>query len=241
MTARWERLDFDSDFFGFAIGRITLDGADAASIREAEAAARDNGIECLYGVLDPIDREATYRVQDLGYRFVDTATRFEVLPHEHVPPVTTTCSVRRGGPDDVDAVIESVLTMAPWSRYAVDPRFGLEAARRMHRAWVDRAVVCTTGDHDLMVAEDESGIVGFLTRSAHPLPMINTVGTIAPGTGAAHALFAESREWARPQAISAGWAASRNIGVQRFLDRCGFRIAEIRYHYHRWLDQPGQP
>jgi hypothetical protein len=111
----------------------------------------------------------------------------------------------------------------------------------MHRAWVDRAVHCENDEHALMVAEDDTGIVGFLTRSALPRPMINTVGTIAPGTGAAHALFAESREWARPQPISAGWAASRNIGVQRFLDRCGFRIAEIKYHYHRWLDEGDEP
>lgn len=240
MTAKWQRLDFDSDFFGFPIGRIQLDGADEAGIREAEAEAREDGIACLFALLDPSDAEASYRVQELGYRFVDTAARFEVLPHEEVAPVTTTCTVRTGQAADVDEVIESVLTMAPWSRFAADPRFGLEASRRMHRAWVDRAVACTTGEHSLMVAEDETGIVGFLTRSASPTPMINTVGTIAPGTGAAHALFAESREWARPQPISAGWAASRNIGVQRFLGRCGFRLAEVRYHFHRWLiDEDG--
>lgn len=241
MSLTWEPLEFDSRFFGFPIGRIDLGGADPASVAEVEADARAHGVVCLYGSLDPADSATTYLVQTLGYRFVDTATRFELGVDVEVPAVPTSSVVRRGTVDDVPAVTESVLTMAPWSRYAVDPRFGLDAARRMHMAWVDRAVHCTTGEHDLMVADDDGEVVAFLTRTRDPLPIINTVGTVAPGTGAADALFAESREWARPRPISAGWAASRNIGIYRFLDRCGFVAAEVKYHYHRWLDEDPSP
>ena len=85
MTVTWARLAWDSEFFGVPIGRIDLQGAAAEAIADAETDAREQGIVCLYTSLDPADVQATFVVQQIGYRFVDAATTFTLRNEE--PPI----------------------------------------------------------------------------------------------------------------------------------------------------------
>lgn len=230
-------LAWDSEFFGVSIGRVDLTTAEPESVAELEDRARAEGIDCLYGFLDPASYETSHLVQTLGYRFVEASARFDLDPRLPVDYPATDSEVRRGTEADLDAVMPAVLRMAPWSRYAVDPRFGIDAARRMNRAWIERAARCTTDEFDLMVAENDSGITAFISRARHPHPIVDTVGTTAPGSGAARALINESRQWAGDQPLWGGWIAARNVNSYRFVEHCGYRVAEVRYIYHRWLDE----
>ena len=71
---------------------------------------------------------------------------------------------RIGTVDDLPGVEPLVLSMADWSRYAVDPRFGPDAARRLQSAWLDRALRTDDGVHSLMVAEQDGDIIAFRTK-----------------------------------------------------------------------------
>jgi hypothetical protein len=241
MTERWTPLPWDSEFFGFGIGKVDLDGLDAAAIAEVEAEARAQGIICLYGSLDPIDPPATYRVQELGYRFVEAATSFDLKRDAPPIPHPSGITTRRGTEADLPELAAMIDSLAPWSRYAVDPRFGPEASRRMQHAWARRAATDTTGEYTMMVAEDETGIVAFLTRTLHPAPCADGVGTTARGSGAARFLIECARDWAGDGPLLSGTAAARNINVLRYVANCGFRVNHVRYLYHRWLDEDEGP
>lgn len=242
MTATWQQLDWDTDFFGVPIGRLTVEeGVDADAVRAAEGEAREAGLLCLYLSLDPADYQTTYLVQTLGYRFLEASVNFELRADAVVPGASADCLIRAGTVDDLPALDASLVRMAPWSRYAVDPRFGLDAAVRVHRAWIERAARCETGERDLRVAEDGSGIVAFASRNRLPRPMIDTIATTAPGAGAAQALVVDGQRWAAPDPVLGGWIASRNIASTRFVEQCGYRMAEVRYQFHRWLDEADAP
>ena len=145
---------------------------------------------------------------------------------------------RRGTVDDVARLDAEIRTLAPWSRFGADPRFGLEAARRMHVAWVERAA--RDEDRMLAITEDESGVTGLSTQVRSAIPRIDIMGVTKPGTGASYALMAAFVEWAGEGPIEAGPCAARNVGVLRFLEHCGFLMSSVRYLYHRWLDEdPG--
>ena len=236
---RWWPLPWDSEFFGFGIGRIDLDGADADTIVRAESEARRAGIICLYGSLDPGNAVATYSVQQAGYRFVDAATMFNLRPSEPAiskPPDTT---FRLGTEDDLAPMAEVVAKLGDWSRFAVDPRFGPEAARRLQAAWIERAARCRTGEYALMVAEDETGITAFISRASEPAPVVDTVGTTAQGSGAARYLIEEARAWAGDRPLLGGPIAARNVNALRYVSHCNYRVTWVRYHFHRWLDEDG--
>ena len=234
-----EELPWDSEFFGIPIGRIHLEDASDESIVAGEADARRRGVLCLYGALDPADQVATYRVQELGYRFVEAATMFELRPSAPPIPRPPGIEVRLGTEDDLPALETMIDSLADWSRFSVDPRFGPESARRMQHAWVRRAAAADDDRYQLTVAEDTDGIIAFVTRRRVPDPTADAVGTTARGSGAARYLIQLARDWAAPEPLLGGAIAARNLDALRYVHHCGFGVHEVRYLYHRWLDEDG--
>ena len=235
-----ELLAWDSEFFGVPIARADLTGASADTLGAIDAEARAGGIACLYGSLDPSDEVAGHLVQTLGHRLVEVALTFErpAMPFRPKPSPT---QVRRGTPDDLPALEPAIKTLAPWSRFAADPRFGPDAAARMHEAWMERAARDDTDERALYIAYDDDGITGVATFVRSPVPRVDTKGVTKLGTGAADALMVALFEWAGGGATEAGPSAARNIAPLRYLERCGFRVCRTRYLFHRWLDEePGE-
>jgi hypothetical protein len=235
MTGLVEPLAWDTEFFGFSIGRARLQGATADTLRTIDAEARDLGIACLYGALGPVDGDTASLVQTFGQRLVEVAIAFG-RPAVPFIPKPTASSVRRGTEADLPGLEETIATLAPWSRFATDPRFGPDAARRMFAAWVARAA--RDGDeHMLLIAEDETGITGLSTHVRTPVPRVDLMGVLTQGSGASWALMDGLVEWADGGPIEAGPCAARNIAPLRFLEHCGFAIVRSQYLFHRWLDE----
>lgn len=240
-----QRLDWDTEFFGLPIGRLVIDDHDddddhdagLAAVRVATEQAAAEGISCLYASVDPSRRalaialaQAGFMVMEVGMDLVRPAKRPDHLP-------STDSVARFGSLDDLPALADEIALMAPWSRFAMDPRFGLEAARRMHHAWVERAA--GPDPHRwLVVAEDDQGISGFSTMSRLPDqdPRIDLIASTRPGSGAAYAIvdfehehFGDVRNWGGP-------IAARNVASLRFVENLGYRVGRVQYVYHRWLD-----
>lgn len=240
MSDRLELLPWDSEFFGISIGRVRLDGSTPEAIAALEDEARGAGIQCLYGELDPEAAQDTFMVQRLGYRFVEAATLFSLRTSEPRIPEPDGIEVRAGSADDLAPLSETVAQLAAWSRFAVDPRFGIEAAERLQARWIERAATSPDDERALLVAEDAEGIVAFITRASHPEPVVDTVGTSNRGSGAARYLIQEARDWAGDRSLYGGPIAARNVNALRYVSHCGYRVARVRYLYHRWLDEePG--
>ncbi|MEO6628824.1 MAG: hypothetical protein ABIP03_09675 [Aquihabitans sp.] len=237
MTVTWQPLPWDSEFFGMQIGRIDFDDVDEPAILACEQEARDHGIACLYASLIPVDPTASYHLQNLGYRFLEVATTLDLHASEPPIPRPADISVRLGTPDDLPAMTALIDNLATWSRFAHDPRFGFEAARRMQHAWVERAARDTTGERSLLLAELNDSIVAFLTRCQSPEPIIDTIGTTARGSGAAGYLVEVCREWGEGTMPLGGPIAARNVAALRFVGGCNYRPRRVRYIYHRWLDE----
>ena len=234
-----EPLAWDTEFFGVPMGRARLDDATPEHLAAIDAAAREMGIACVVGDLDPERSDATLRVQDHGHRLVEVGITF-ARPRGDFRPPPTDVVVRRGTVADLDDLAECIEVLAPWSRFAVDPRFGGDAARRLFRAWADRAARDDDGGHTaLAVAEDDEGIVGFSTHTRSPRPRIDLMGVLHKGSGAAWALMDWGLEWAGAGgAIEGGPCAARNLAPLRFVEHCGFHAARTRYVFHRWYDGP---
>lgn len=189
--------------------------------------------------IDPAADAATVETQAHGYRLVESAITMTLEPEGPFEPPATESVARPGTVDDLEAIEDHISLMASWSRFSVDTRFGLEAGRRLHLEWVHRAARCETGERAYFGAEDPGGITDFMTVSRTGVPIIDTVGTTASGSGASPLLVSTARQWVGNQALEAGTLASRNIAVQRFFANCGFRPSSVRYVYHRWLDEEG--
>lgn len=239
MTLDWKPLPWDTDFFGIPIGTVDLTGATVDAVRAVEDEAREQGIRCLYGSVDSSETDVIFMVQTLGFRFVEAATTFDLRKTEPPIPRPPDTEFRVGTVDDVPAVEGIVQQMAAWSRYAVDPRFGLDASRRLYGAWLDRAARGDDGVHSLVVAEQDGEITAFIGRVLTPSPRVDAVGTTKRGSGAARYLIEEARAWAGDVALLGGPIAARNVAALRYVSHCNYRVHDVRYLYHRWLDEDG--
>jgi hypothetical protein len=240
MAELLEPLTWDSEFFGVPIARTDLTGATADVLRAVDSEARAGGIACLYGSLDPTDGTTADLAQTFGYRLVEVALTFE-RPDLPFTPKSSPTKVRRGTPDDLPDLEPAIKTLAPWSRFAADPRFGPDAAHRMHEAWMARAARDDTDERALYIAYDDDGVTGVATFVRTPVPRVDTKGVTKLGTGAADALMVALFDWAGGGPTEAGPCAARNIAPLRYLERCGFRVDRTRYLFHHWLDErPGK-
>ena len=235
MTQLVEPLAWDTDFFGIPIGRADLQGASAETLRAIEVEARALGIACLYGVLDPVDADTAYLVQTFGHRLVEVAITLK-RPAMPFSPKPTASTVRRGTLADLPRIEESITKLAPWSRFAADPRFGPKAAERMFYAWVERAAR-DGKERLLLISEDDDGITGLLSHMPAPIPRIDLMGVTRPGSGAAWALMDGFVETADGVPVESGPCAARNIAILRFLEHCGFTMVRTKYLFHCWLDE----
>jgi hypothetical protein len=234
-----EPLDWDTEFFGIPIGRVELDGCDAERLAAIDAQAREMELACLYGSLDPTDDDAVRLAQLFGHRLVEVALTFD-RPDAPFTPKPSASTVRQGTLDDVPALDPAIRTLAPWSRFGADPRFGTDAAYRMHKAWIERAA--RDGDERaLFVAEDDSGVSGVATFVRSPVPRVDIKGVTKQGSGAADALMVALFEWSGGGPTQAGPCAARNLAPLRYLERCGFRICRTRYLFHWWYDEAVAP
>ena len=229
-----EPLAWDSEFFGFPIGRVALDDVDRDQLDQIVTEAQDLGIRCLYGSLDATRPGPTaFDVQGWGFRLVEAAVTLE-RPAGPFTPGPSTSVVREATIDDIPLLQDAIAVLAPWSRFGADPRFGHEAARRMFQAWVERAA--TAEDRLLTVAEDESGVTGVAAHVRGEPDRIDLMGVTKPGTGIPHVFIDAFLDWAGYEATEAGPCATRNMSVIRFLERDGYRVCRAQYHYHRWSD-----
>jgi dTDP-4-amino-4,6-dideoxy-D-galactose acyltransferase len=234
-----ERLDWDSNFFGFAIGRVNLDKldlSDPSMLEVIDDQAISVGIQCLYASLDPVRRVDTVTLQEHGYRFVDASVLTTRSTADAPVPASRHFAMRAGHEQDYDRLAPLVDELAPWSRFAVDQRFGLEQARRLQRAWMRRAVDVTAPGYGVELAENESGVLAFITWCDQGNRIDGIAATRGRGASAAQALFHRQCHAAPASQILGGPIAARNVAALNFIYRCGFRLQSTRYNYHRWLD-----
>lgn len=243
---RWQPLAWDTSFFGVSIGRADLRGADAASIATTEEAARAAGVDCLYAEVDATDHDLALQAQRAGYRVVDVA--LDLAHQTTAMDLPSTAHVRDGSTADLDDLSELFAVVAPWSRFAADPRFGLPAAIALQRAAAERAISGIDGRR-LLVAEDATGaVVGYLTLviAGHDDPLgspgsqrrIDLIATNRPDAGIAIALVSRAFACFGAGPSVCGTIAARNIAALRCSEHFGYRISAATYQLHRWLDEP---
>lgn len=238
MSERIEALPWDSDFFGLSIGKVALDGATDADLDAIDREARDRDFDCVYGRLDATaDRtNVGVRAQRHGHLLAEVAILMS-RPDRPYAGIATESVARIATEDDIDAVHAVLCDIAPWSRYGADPNFGVEAAEKMFRAWVERAI--RDDDRMIAVAEDEDGFTGVSTNvMVGPTgdPCVDFMVVTKPGKGVSGALLQAYVDWAPAGPLDAGPCAARNLAVLRFLERYDFTMSQSHYLFHWWKE-----
>ena len=229
--------EWDSEFFGLKIARLAAMGPVEGRLTTGREEAARQGIHCLFAEL-MADEVALPNVPErVGYRLVDLATWMRAPLPGDVPPNEPRVEVLEGGLADVASIGEALSSLASWSKFASDPRFGASAARRVCRSWVERSAA--SPDELFLIARIDGETAGFITCEVTPRPRICLIASTVQKAGVGRLLVGRAMDWAGALGDELWVKASlRNAGALRFYEACGFRIREIMYAYHLWIDEP---
>ncbi len=233
-------LVWDSEFFGYRIGRVNDHQLTPASLRDIFNWCEVQNIECLYFLADP-DPETIRLVEEVDFNLVDIRISLEVsLPVRESQSKQTEIRIRTWQETDLPRLRDIVRNSINQSRFFADPCFSHEASQGLYETWITRS--CYGYADAVWVAEHNDQPAGFIT--CH-LPDEDTQGKIGlvsvaienRSQGIGNALIDHALNWFTSHRIKYVNVVTQgnNIAAQRLYQRCGFYTQKIQLWYHKWF------
>lgn len=229
-------LAWDSDFFGFRIGRLHGHQLTADSARAALAWAESERLRCLYFSAAPEDPVTLEQAHAGGFKFVDL--RVELSLPLAGPTGGGPAAIRPAVAGDLGAV-EALSRVAHHdTRFFKDPGFPRDRASDLYAAWIRRDF----REHHLLVAEAAGTVAGYISCQTEGTPAIGRIGLVAVDAsarrhGMGRALVAAALGWFHRQGCGEARVVTQasNVAAQRVYQALGFRTAETSATFHRWF------
>lgn len=234
-----QRLEWDSGFFGFPIGQVEP-GTLVADRLLDEASA--GGYRCVYYQCGSGEAEALGQAARAGFVLVDIRVTLEVAVGAVRPgsPLDAPSGITVGPfePDEIPALGRIAEQLSAQSRFAFDPGFGFERARRLYVEWI--RVSCEGRADAVLVARRAGEPVGFVTcRCAGERARLELVAVDAAhaSRGIGTSLVVAADAWLASSGVRLLRVATqgRNVAAVNFYARRGFGVADVGLTFHRWF------
>jgi dTDP-4-amino-4,6-dideoxy-D-galactose acyltransferase len=236
-----EYLEWDSEFFGCHVARLTVPQLDPQLWVAVEAWCRSRGIDCLYYLCDAHDLTSIHTAENQDFRLVDE--RLTLVHDLRILPAgvngTSPSRVRLCLPEDLPSLRAIARSSHVDSRFYHDGGFSRSRCDALYETWIERS--CLGAREEVFVAELNSQVVGYVT-CLRPEPTAGLIGllAVAPdalGQGLGHTLIQRALHWFAGQGLSHVRVVTqgRNARALRRYDKSGFVLHQSQRWYHRWF------
>ena len=237
-------LDWDTDFFGFRVGRVfdaelTRDGA-----REVLAWALREGVQCVYFLADARDSASAHAAEDVGFRLMDVRVKFGLtLVDRDAHTSGDAPAMEFALPADIPALRDIARVSHVDSRFYADPRFPREHCAELYGRWIEGSC---KGDADAV-------LVDRVKDRAAAYVTCHLESDVAQGGRSGKIGLVAVAEWARSRSLggrliaaSVAWFAKngadrirvvtqgRNVAAARLYERAGFATQRVDLWFHLW-------
>ncbi len=237
VAANCLRLEWDSEFFGFGIGRIDAAQLDDAVVAAAREWALASEVRCLYFLAGADDAATTRAAERAGMACTDIRMTFEQTlggqEPDSCPP-----DIRQWRPDDLPVLRAIAGSSHADTRFYADPHFARERCDALYETWIERS--CAGFAQTVLVAQGDDGralgyVTGHLRGDAASLGLI-AVAPEAQGRGLGPRLVNAFLAWSAGQRATRAMVVTqgRNVRAQRLYQRCGFLTSAVQVWYHFW-------
>ncbi len=236
-----ERLAWDSEFFGFPVGRLWPLRLTPALADLADHRCGELGIRCLYFLCDSTHPASAELAKDRGFQFVDTRVTLEFrLEAPLFSRLDSPASIRPARAEDVPLLRDIAAVAFQQSRFYADPNFSKDAASRLYQVWIEKS--CTGFADAVLVADVGGRAAGFITCNLLR-PGRGDIGLVGvdasyAGRGLGRGLVTAALDWFSTRGVEHAEVVTqgRNDAALRLYERCGFRTARIEHWFHRWYE-----
>ncbi len=232
-------LEWDTEFFGFPVARVTDPLLTPQRCDEIDRFCRAHAVRCLYFPACADDPATVALAPAHGFRFVDLRMLFGRKLDSTFRPRIIGSRVRRAVDADLPALENIAATSHRNTRFFYDGRFPLEKCEELYRTWIRKSV----GDAEcVIVTEADGAVAGYsacvLRERGSGLISLIAVASEFRGRGIGSDLVNASLEYfvkggaTEVTVTTQGW----NVGAQRVYQQNGFRTSFVELYYHKWFD-----
>lgn len=231
-------LAWDTDFLGFSVGRVTLDGLAEPAAATLLADSRQVGLELLYCFVRPDDEASAAALRQLGARLMDRKVTYAMplrpeMAAEADPTIqpTTTWS---------EALRSMALQSGEYSRFRLDEQFRPEVFVQLYETWLRNSLSGQLARAVLVHRAPDGTENGLLTlgeKNGRADIGLLAVDRAARGGRIGKRLVQQAQRLA----LDWGYAELQVVTQQdnesacRFYESCGFRPDQVEHIYHLWL------
>jgi dTDP-4-amino-4,6-dideoxy-D-galactose acyltransferase len=234
-----EVLDWDSQFFGFKVGRAFDHRLSHESAASLLAWGRLNGVRCLYLSADPICSQTLHLAHVSQFKFVDMRLDFEIRRSE-MRPTPEQASFKKVTDRDLPALARIARESHLETRFFMDSNIPSIRAADLYEAWIRR----DHAQHHVFSVSDSTGSrhMNYITCQLDRDALEGRIGLLAVanearGRGLGQALVQAALDWFWKQGCHCVRVATQgaNVAAQRLYQKEGFRTASSLLQYHRWF------
>jgi dTDP-4-amino-4,6-dideoxy-D-galactose acyltransferase len=199
--------------------------------------------------VDASDLSSLHVLEEAGFITVDGILTFVLDLNEH-PAVAAAgdFKIRQATADDAPEAAELARTVYVFDRFHADPFIDRELADELHANWVRNSCEGQSTEA-MLIAEDQSGLLGFVTcklpgddghrtnNSRTGSIVLVAAATHARGRSVGRGLTMAALEWFRSngcESVEVGTQLS-NIPASRLYQTCGFRLRATSVSLRRLL------
>lgn len=248
-----ELLAWDSEFWGFGVGRVAGDSLTPEGLEEIDAWAAEKAVRCVYFLAAAEDPASIRAAEDGGFRLAEIrlGLRRPKRPVEwdRLAPWPEGVLVRESRPEDREALRRIATDRYHDSRFYADPNFPRERAGELYATWIERSMEGYQGD-TVLVAEVDGEPAGFTTvadegASVGRVSLIAVDSSLAEGTlgpRVSHALGLAILRWGEAERLAIRcFTQGSNVRAQRFIQRFGFVPDGVWVYFHKWYEEDPAP
>jgi dTDP-4-amino-4,6-dideoxy-D-galactose acyltransferase len=229
-----EKLQWDSAFFGFPIGKIG-DAVTADELENAVKEAEDLHLRCIYLLVPADDHEFLESARKCGFFMYDI--RIE-LSRAVSGNLSINETLRPASVEDLRTVCDLANTSFTNTRFFTDKNFPRDRVCKLYGEWVCKGLQEGLG-YTTLVTED---LTGFVVCHIDRVSSVGSIVLIAvnpkfakSGVGSllvagAGSVFA-SASLLSSKVITQG----NNVTAQRLYQAHGYRTSNVGLWLHRWI------
>ena len=224
------KLDWDSNFFGYTIGRVDVESPKAFDFPKFKKNAAAYKLVYLF---------ADQKIESSKVQLVDTKLTFsKQLEHANLDE-TNEVSIFTKGKDDFEKIEKLALQSGKYSRFKIDSNFKNNEYELLYKKWI-RNSIYEEKALEVAIFKDKEEILGFLTLEKKSDSLCD-IGLVAVDQNArGKKIGTKLINFATSQGVKKGFkdiqvvTQLENLPAKNLYEKCGFQISKTEYIYHYW-------
>lgn len=239
-----EFLQWDTDFFGVRIGRVTAHSLTAEAAQNILEWQSTNSIDCLYFLAEFDDPDTICLAEANGFHLVDVRITLECELKRFdgkIPGNGSRAVIRPAQSQDLPVLERIARVSHADTRFHFDRNFPQDKSESLYGVWIRRS--CEGFADQVLVAELDGQAVGYITCKQLNAVMgqigLVGVGEQARGQGIGKSLVYAGLKWFAARGLDTVQVVTqgRNISAQHLYQHCGFITHSLQLWYHRWASR----